>query len=90
MSHKRQPTLQEINEIMVVRSKIAMYSSHNEGKSIIPEFLRILKNFSMKNICIDKLNDIVNKYNNTHHKTIKMEPVDVESSFRKEDFRKFW
>ena len=29
---------------------------------------------------INKLNDIVNKYNNTYHSTIKMKPVDVKSS----------
>ena len=30
-----------------------------------------------KNMFIDKLDDIVNKYNNTYHKTIKMKPIDV-------------
>ena len=29
---------------------------------------------------IDKLHDIVNKYNNTYHSTVKMKPVDVKSS----------
>ena len=29
---------------------------------------------------IDKLDDIVNKCNNTYHRTIKMKPVDVKSS----------
>ena len=29
---------------------------------------------------IDKLDDIVNEYNNTYHKTIKMKPIDVNSS----------
>ena len=29
---------------------------------------------------IDKLNDIFNKYNNAHHNTINMKPVDVKSS----------
>ena len=29
---------------------------------------------------IDKLDDIVNKYNNTYHSTIKMNPVDVKPS----------
>ena len=29
---------------------------------------------------IDKLNDIVNIYNNTYHRTIKMKPVDVKSN----------
>ena len=33
-----------------------------------------------KNVYIDKLNDIVNKYVNTYHSTIKMKPVDVNSS----------
>ena len=32
-----------------------------------------------KNVYIDKLDDIVNKYN-TYHSTIKMKPVDVKSS----------
>ena len=30
----------------------------------------------LKNVCIDKLDDIVNEYNNTYHRTIKMKPVD--------------
>ena len=29
---------------------------------------------------IDKLDDIVNEYNNTYHRTIKMEPVDVKDN----------
>ena len=33
-----------------------------------------------KNMYIDKLDDIVNKYNNTYHSTIKMKLVDVKSS----------
>ena len=33
-----------------------------------------------KNVCIDQLGDIVNKYINTHHRTIKMKPVDVKRS----------
>ena len=31
-------------------------------------------------VYIDKLDDIVNKYNDTYHRTIKMKPVDVKSS----------
>ena len=49
-----------------------MYSIHNEGKSVVAErFIRTLKNkiykymTSMsKNVYIDKLDDIVNEYNN--------------------------
>ena len=55
------------------KNDIEMYSMHNEGRYVIAErFIRTLKNkiykctTSMsKNVCIDKLYDIVNKYNNT-------------------------
>ena len=67
---------------------IEMYSMHNERKSVVAErFIRTLKNkiytyltSVSKNVYTDKLDDIVNKYNNTYHSTIKMEPVDVKSS----------
>ena len=62
-----------------------MYSTYNEGKSVVAErFIRTLKNKSYKhvtaiskNVYFDVLNDIVDKYNNTYHKTIKMNPIDV-------------
>ena len=65
-----------------------MYSTHNEGKSVFAErFIRILKNkickymtSVSKNVYIDKLDDIVNKYNNTYHGTIKMKCADVKSN----------
>ena len=65
-----------------------MYSTHNERKSVIAErFIRTLKNkiykymtSVSKNVCIDKLDDIVNKYNNTYHSTIKIKPADVKSN----------
>ena len=45
-----------------------------------------------KNVCIDKLDEIVNKYNNVYQKTIKMKPVDVKPSmymeFNKKIIRK--
>ena len=67
---------------------IEMYSIHNEGKSVVAErFIRTLKNkiykymtAISKNVYIDKLDDIVNEYNNTYHRTIKMKPVDVEDN----------
>ena len=67
---------------------IAMYSTHNEEKSVVAErFIRTLKNkfyrymtSISKNVYIDKLDDIVNKYNNTHHTTIKMKPIDVKDN----------
>ena len=30
-----------------------------------------------KNVYFDVLNDIVDEYNNTYHRTIKMKPIDV-------------
>ena len=65
-----------------------MYSIHNEGKSVVTErFIRILKakiykymTSVSKNVYINKLDDTVNKYNNTYHRTIKMKPVDVEDN----------
>ena len=70
------------------KNDIEMYSTHNEGKSLIAErFIRTLKNKIYKhmtsipkNVYVDKLDDIVNKYNNTYHRTIKMKPVDVKPS----------
>ena len=34
----------------------------------------------LKNLYIDKLDDIINNHNNTYHHTIKMKPVDVKSN----------
>ena len=34
----------------------------------------------LKNLYIDRLDDIVNRYNNTYHSTIKIKPVDVKSN----------
>ena len=70
------------------KNAIEMYSTHNEGKSGIPErFIRTLKNkiyqymtSISKNVYIDKLDDVVNKYDNTYHRTIKMKPADIKSS----------
>ena len=33
-----------------------------------------------KNVYIDKLDDIVNEYNNIYHRTIKMKPADVKDN----------
>ena len=73
---------------MVKKNGIEMYLSHNEGKPVIAErFIKTLKNkvykcatSVSKNIYIDKLDDIVNQYNNTYHSKIKMKPVNVKSN----------
>ena len=31
-------------------------------------------------MCIDKLDDIVNEYDNTYHRTIKIKPIDVKNN----------
>ena len=64
-----------------------MYSAYNIGKSVVAErFIRMLKNKIFKrmtavskNVSFDVLDDIVNKYNNTVYRTIKMKPIDVTS-----------
>ena len=76
-----------------------MYSTCNEVKSVAAErFIRTLKNKIFKhitavskNVYFDVLDDIVNKCNNTVHRSIKMKPIDVTSdSYAEynEDFNK--
>ena len=65
-----------------------MYLIHNEGKSVVAErFIRTLKNkiykymtSISKNEYIDKLYDIVDEYNNTYHRSIKMKPLDIKDN----------
>ena len=67
-------------------NNIIMYSTYNEGKSAVAErFIRTLKNklykhmtSTGKDVYYDVLDDVVNKYNNTKHSTIKMKPKDVK------------
>ena len=65
-----------------------MYSTHDEGKSVVPErFIRTLKNKIYKyinsilsNVFINKLDDIFNECNNEYSRTIKIKLVDVKAS----------
>ena len=69
---------------------INMYSTYKEGKSVVAErFIRTLKNklykhmtTTGKNVYYNVLDDVVNKYNNTKHSTIKMKPIDVKNNKR--------
>ena len=66
-------------------NNIIMYSTFNESKSVVAErSIRALKNKHMtasgKNVYYDVLDDVVNKYNNTKHSTIKMKPIDVKNN----------
>ena len=75
---------------------ITMYSTNNEGKSVIAErFIRTLKTkiykymtSISKNVYINKLDDIVKEYNNKCHTSIKVKPIDVKDNryinFKKE------
>ena len=66
-------------------NNIKKYSTYNKVKSVVAErFIRTLKNKTFKhmtavstNVYFDVLDDIVNKYNNTVHRSIKMKPIDV-------------
>ena len=65
-----------------------MYSIHNVEKLVDAErFIRNLKTkiykymtSTSKNVYTNKLDDIVNEYNKTYHRTIKMKPVDVKDN----------
>ena len=67
---------------------IEMYSIHNKGNLVVAErFIRkrkskIFKQMTAisKNVYFDVLDDIVNKYNNTVHRTITMKRVDVKDN----------
>ena len=69
-------------------NNIIMYSTYNKGKSVVAErFIKTLKGkiykymtSISKNVYIDKLDDIVDAYNNTYHTTIKMKPIDVKDN----------
>ena len=69
-------------------NNIDIYSTHNKVKSVVAErFITTLKNkiykyvtSISKNVYIDKLDDIVNKYNKKYLNTIKMKPIDVKLS----------
>ena len=71
-----------------LNNDIEMYWIHNEGKSVVAErFIKSLKNkiyrymtSISKNVYIDKLDKIIDEYNNTFHKAIKMKPVDVKDN----------
>ena len=67
------------------KNDIELYSTYNEGKSVVAErFIKTLKNKTYKhmtttgkNVCFNDLDDIVKKYNNIVHSSIKLKPKDV-------------
>ena len=75
-------------EKWLLDNDINMYSKYHEGKSVVAErFIRTLKNklykhmtATGKNIYYHVLDDVVNKYNNTKHSTIKLKAIDVRDN----------
>ena len=73
---------------MLQDNGIELHSTHNEEKSVVTKrFTWILKNkiykymtSISKTVYIDKLDELVNKYSNTYHSTIKMKFADLKSS----------
>ena len=71
MGRWRKWILQQSNETMARKNDIELYWTYNESKSVIAErFIRTLKNkiykymtSIIKNVYIDKLDDIIKKYN---------------------------
>ena len=69
-------------------NSVEIYSTDNIDKSVIAErFIRTIRikiykymTSISKNVYIDKLDDIVDEYNNAKHRTIKMKPTDVEDN----------
>ena len=53
---------------------IEINSKYNEGRSVVAE--KIYQNFKEQNF---QMGDIVNEYNNTYHRAIKIKPVDIKS-----------
>ena len=74
-------------KLLLQNNDVEMHSTHNEGKSVIAKrFIRIMNNkiykcmtSVSKNVYIDKIDDIVTKFNNMYHNTIKMKTIDVKS-----------
>ena len=72
----------------IEESEIEMYLTHDEGKSFVAgRFIKTSKNeihkymtSISKNMYIDKLN-IVNKYNNIYHTTIKKNPSALNQAY---------
>ena len=77
------------NEYFLKINNIEFYSTYNKGKSVVAErFIQTLKNKNFKhmtavskNVYFDVLGDIVDKYNNTVHRTIKVKPIEVTDNY---------
>ena len=57
---------------------IQMYLKSNEGKSFLKAKIYMHMTAVSKNVCINKLDEIVNKYKHIYKRNIKMKPADVK------------
>ena len=64
-------------------NNIEMYSTYNEGKSVVAERFKIFKHMTAisKNISFDVLDDIADKYNNTVHRIIEIKSIEVTDNY---------
>ena len=72
-----------LTKLWLQDNDMGMHLTNSEGKSVVAErFITTYKYMTSvsTNVYSDKLDNIVNKYNNTYHRTIKMKPVDVTSN----------
>ena len=68
------------------KNGIEMYSAHNEGKSVVGgRYIRTLKDkiykhmtAGSKKVYTDKVDDMVNEYNNKYHRTIRIKHADIK------------
>ena len=71
---------------MIQKSVVDKENNDKENLLLLKVYQNLKKqnlyvyDFNIKNVYIDKLDDIANKYNNTYHSTIRMKPVDVKQS----------
>ena len=69
-------------QVWLANNDILVYSTHNEGKSVISErFIKTLKSKIYKKMTANDsksypyLNELVDQYNNTYHHSIKKKPL---------------
>ena len=75
---------QQVKRVLIANN-VTLYSTENEEKSsVVERWNRTMKNIMWKYFTanntqkyIDVLPDMVEKYNNTHHRSIKLKPTDA-------------
>ena len=74
-----------IEDFSIIFKKIIKYMNVNQVHLILLILIKYLhgnQQATSKNVNYDVLDDVVNKYNNTKHSTIKMKQIDVKNNKR--------